>query len=302
MKSVTQASSVSSPTKLPFILHQAAVLAPGLNSLEQLRQASAGTYQIDPQQPFTLPPPQALPANERRRSSQSVRLVFACLEQLAQECPVSISDLRSVFATDDGVGEISEQMFDILSGTRQVSPLTFPNSVHSATAGYFSIGYQNRQPSTVLSRGHESFAAGLLCAVTEALTTGEPVLFVCFDPAMTGLMQEVLPITQPTACAWLLSAGGLNAGELSTGNQTLPALAHFVLTIESETRPASQPTISLPTSLPHWLPAAWAPNATSQSFAALGLLETPAQASYCLALGTQTLTLTCTSTSPGEAP
>lgn len=299
MKNLTHPTGVTNSTTLPFVLHKVAVLAPGLNSLDQLRQASVGTCQIDPQQPFTLPPPQALPANERRRSSQSVRLVFACLEQLAQDCPVSLSDLRSVFATDDGVGEISEQMFEILSVTRQVSPLTFPNSVHSATAGYFSIGYQNHQPSTVLSRGNESFAAGLLCAVTEALTTDEPVLFVCFDPAMTGLMQEVLPITQPTACAWLLSAGGLNAGELSTCNQTLPALAHFVLTIASETRPASQPT-SPPTSLPHWLPSYWAPNATAQGFAALGLLDTPAHTYYRLALGTQTLTLTCTPTPSGE--
>jgi hypothetical protein len=280
--------SVISTTKLPFILHKAAVLAPGLNSLDQLRQASVGTYQIDPQQPFVLPPPQALPSNERRRSSQSVRLVFTCLEQLAQNCPVSLSDLRSVFATDDGVGEISEQMFETLSGTQQVSPLTFPNSVHSATAGYFSIGYQNHQPSTVLSRGNESFAAGLLCAVTEALTTGEPVLFVCFDPAMTGLMQEVLPITQPTACVWLLSAG-----DLSAGNQNLPALALFVLTLESGRRPAP---------LPDWLPANWAPNATAQGFAALSLLETPAYTSYSLALGMQTLTLTCTSTPSGETP
>jgi hypothetical protein len=179
-------------------------------------------------------------------------------------------------------------MFETLSGTQQVSPLTFPNSVHSATAGYFSIGYQNHQPSTVLSRGNESFAAGLLCAVTEALTTGEPVLFVCFDPAMTGLMQEVLPITQPTACVWLLSAG-----DLSAGNQNLPALALFVLTLESGRRPAP---------LPDWLPANWAPNATAQGFAALSLLETPAYTSYSLALGMQTLTLTCTSTPSGETP
>jgi len=205
---------------------------------------------------------------------------------------MSLSGLRSVFATDDGVGEISEQMFAILSSTRQVSPLTFPNSVHSATAGYFSIGYQNHQPSTVLSRGNESFAAGLLCAVTETLTTGEPILFVCFDPAMTGLMQEVLPITQPTACAWLLSAS----------DQTLPALAHFTLTLESEIRSASHPTASLPTSLPHWLPARWSPNATAQGFAALGLLDMPTHAHYRMAFGAQTLTLACTSKSLGEKP
>ena len=109
-----------------------------------------------------------LPANERRRASQAVRLALACIEQALQASPFPVETLRSVFATDEGTGEVCQQMLEALATTRQVSPLLFPNSVHNAPSGYFSIAWRNRQPATVVSLGLESFASGLLCAVTEA--------------------------------------------------------------------------------------------------------------------------------------
>lgn len=258
---------------LNFNLHAASVLAPGLSSLTELFQACNGDRQINTADDLMLVASKLLPPNERRRSSKSVRLVLSCIEQLENKFEVQINNLRSVFATDDGVGEISQQMFDVLSTTRQVSPLVFPNSVHSAAAGLFSIAYKNNQPSTVVSRGVESFGAGLLCAVIDSLSTSEPVLFVSFDPAMTSPMNEQLPVNQPTASAWIISSG----------ESHFPTLAKFKLTLENDSLPC--------TSLPSWIPNDWAQNSTAYGYVCLSLIERKQASSCRIRLGHQTLNI-----------
>lgn len=263
-------------SELTFNLHSAGILAPGLSELADLYAAAQENHVIDTSVAFKLASPARLPANERRRSSQSVRLVMECIDKVETACPYPIHSMRSVFATNEGVGEISQYMFDALSTTRQVSPLVFPNSVHSATAGYFSIAFQNHQSSTVVSRGSQSFATGLLCAVTEAMTFGEPVLFACFDPVMTTPMDELLPITQPTVSIWIISSG----------QRMDAALAHFKLTLESNNNSASK--------LPSWIPVNWLKNCTAHSFAALGLISRNTKKSYLLDCGAQKLKIEVT--------
>lgn len=147
-----------------------------------------------------------LPANERRRASPVVRLVLACIEQATQASPFPLETLRSVFATDEGTGEVCQQLLESLVTTRQISPLLFTNSVHNAPSGYFSIASRNRQSATVVSLGLESFACGLLCAVSEATVLQRPVLLACYDPPMSHLIDERLSVTEPTATAWIISA------------------------------------------------------------------------------------------------
>lgn len=263
-------------SSLSFNLHAVGLLAPGLSSLSDFREICTDQKKINITDSLLLPAPPALPSNERRRSSRSVRLTLSCVEQLVMQGYPLLGDLRSIFATDDGVGEINQQMFEVLATTRQISPLVFPNSVHSAVAGYFSIAYQNQKPATHISRGVESFAAGLLCAVTDAIIFSESVLFVCFDPAMTEPMSEVLPITQPTASAWLISSG----------DSSDPVVARFTLTLESDNYFGSP--------LPAWLPQEWAHNSTAYGYAALSLIEQPPDAFYRLQYGVQTLKLAVT--------
>jgi hypothetical protein len=197
-----------------------------------------------------------LPANERRRASQVVRLTLGCIEQALQSSPFPIETLRSVFATDEGTGEVCQQMLEALATTRQISPLLFANSVLNAPSGYFSIAWRNRQSATVASMGLESFASGLLCAVTEAAATDQPVLLVVYDPAMTAPIDELLPVTEPTATAWILSA------RASTG----APLASFTLQFD-ETNTA------LATPLPPWFPTRWAAQSSARALAALSLLD-----------------------------
>src|SRR5205814_4882265 len=160
-----------------FDLFAAGALAPGVASITDLlamRRAGGSAEAAN----LELPSPQALPPNERRRASQVVRLTLACAEQALQASPFKADQLRMVFASDEGTGEVCQQMLQSLATTREVSPLVFHNSVHNAPSGYFSIGHQNRQSALSVSLGRESFASGLLCAVSEAQSSGQPVLFL----------------------------------------------------------------------------------------------------------------------------
>ncbi|MEJ6022748.1 beta-ketoacyl synthase chain length factor [Ramlibacter sp. PS4R-6] len=256
-----------------FFLYAAAVLAPGLSSLAQLRAIASGA-EAYAHAPLALPAPAMLPAQERRRASQAVRLVLACIEQALQGSPFPAATLRPVFAADEGTGEVSVQMLEALATTRQVSPLVFSNSVLNAPSGYFSIAWGNREPATVVSLGLESFASGLLCAVVEARATGAPVLLVNYDPVMTAPMNEQLPIADAMASAWVIGCG---PSEVS-------ALASFSVALDA--RGDAQAS-----ALPDWMPAPWSQQASAAGVAALALLESPAGTQRRLPLGAQMLTL-----------
>lgn len=261
---------------LRFDLHAAGVLGPGLGSLDDLRAACRSGGLHGAALP-ALPSPSWLPANERRRATTVVRLTLGCIEQALATGPFAADAVRTVFATDEGTGEVCQLMLEALATTRQVSPLVFANSVLNAPSGYFSIGHKNRRSATVVSAGLESFASGLLCAVTEAQVTGEPVLLVAYDPAMTAPIDEVLPIVEPMATAWMLSVNADSAP---------PSLATF--TVEAA---AAQAATGAP--LPPWLPSRWAHYSSARGLAALGLLESGENAGCQLTLGGLALTLKC---------
>lgn len=243
--------------ELQFALYSAGVLAPGLSSLSDWL-AWCKTRQPVAADTTLLPLPLALPANERRRSSQVVRLALACAEQALARSPFAPDQLRSVFASDEGTGEVCQQMLEALATTGQVSPSLFHNSVHNAPAGYFSIATQSRQPSVSVSLGGESFGAGLLCAVSETCSSGQPVLLLAYDAPLPQPMRSLLPIAKATASAWIIAS----ADALSPAQ---PPLGRFALSLN----PGAADRGDTPAA---WLPAAWRGNSSAQAFAVLALL------------------------------
>ena len=262
-------------TALRFHLHAAGVLAPGVSSLEELRAIAAGERPHVPV-PLQVPSPAMLPAQERRRASMAVRLVLACIDQALRDWPLPAEALHSVFATDEGTGEVCQQMLGALATTRQVSPLLFSNSVVNAPSGYFSIAWRNRQPSSVVSLGLESFASGLLTAVCDAHASGQPMLLVAYDPPMTSPLDELLPVREGTASAWIVSTRPLAGAP--------PALASFALEMV-------RPDHGDPSSLPGWMPSDWTAHASARGLAALGLLAQEIGAEHRLPLGGGMLSL-----------
>ena len=263
-------------SSLNFHLHAASVLAPGMTSLAQLRSICRNNQPPVSADALPLPSPDMLPANERRRASQVVRLTQACIQQVLEDCPFPVESLRSVFATDEGTGEVCQQVLQAVTTTRQVSPLVFSNSVQNAPSGYFSISWRNRQSSTVVSLGLESFASGLLCAVTEAIACAQPVLLVAYDPPIAAPMDELLSIREATATAWIISSGAKS--------DSTPRLASFALELENAGSHA-------PSAWPIWLPTRWSTHSSASALAALGLLEAPLATSYRMTFGTQHLSL-----------
>ena len=93
---------------------------------------------------------------------------------------------------------------------------------------------------------------------------------------MTGPMRELLPISQHTASAWILSA--------APASENVPVLGSFVLDLEPQgTTP--------PSAMPSWLPAAWSTHSSARALAALGLLESPGGTSFRMTLGGQMLSI-----------
>jgi hypothetical protein len=97
-----------------------------------------------------------------------------------------------VFVSAHGDLGINDNMCaTLVERPTQISPIRFHNSVHNAAAGYWTIGTGCVKASTALAGYLQSFAAGLLEAVTQCATDGDAVLLVGYDVAATGPLASV---------------------------------------------------------------------------------------------------------------
>jgi hypothetical protein len=154
--------------------------------------------------------PASLPPNERRRASAAVRMAFRVAEATTLTAAgigrPAVAELATVFSSADGDLGIAQRICMALTELqRQLSPTDFHNSVHNAPAGYWSIASQAKGPSSSLAAGDDSFAAGLLEAVSMAAVERLPTLMVCQDvPAPPPLLAK-RPVPFAMAVALLLS-------------------------------------------------------------------------------------------------
>lgn len=147
-----------------------------------------------------------LPAAERRRAPQGVRLAA---EVAAQACAMAGADpahLPCVFASAHGELAIMDYVCAILAQSPlELSPTRFHNSVLNAAAGYWTIAAGCAASSSAATAHHRSFAAGLLEAVTFACAEDTSVLFACCDVASTGPLAEMTRTTLAFGVALVLT-------------------------------------------------------------------------------------------------
>jgi hypothetical protein len=181
------------------------LLAPGLIGWESGRSVLAGLSSF---RPDAVPDPEALilPPNERRRSSDCVRWAVHVAQEAMAQSGLDPGDVPTVFASSGG----EMGVFDTLCRTlaqpeRTVSPTLFHQSVHNAAAGYWGIATAGQQSSTALSCYDDSFAAGLLEAVTLVCVERCPVLLVAYDLAVPAPLSQARPITTGFAAALIVS-------------------------------------------------------------------------------------------------
>lgn len=164
-------------------------------------------------QPLARYKPALLPANERRRATDIVRIAFGACEDAIGERTGEARQLAAVFASSGGDYAVHDRICrTLLDDEPMVSPTLFHNSVHNAAAGYWSIATGAMAPSVSLSAFDDSVAAGLLEAMPLLEQDGLPCLLVCADCEVAGPMRRCRPIEESFACAlWLAPERSANA-------------------------------------------------------------------------------------------
>ena len=152
-----------------------------------------------------LPPATLLPATERRRTGRVVRLALAIAAEAVTQSGLSSVNLKSVFSSSGGDGHNCHEICQGLAAMpREISPTRFSNSVHNASAGYWSIATGSIAASTVLCAYDGSFCAGLLEALTQVAVDRDPVLLVAYDTEYPDPMHATRPVPDAFGAAFVL--------------------------------------------------------------------------------------------------
>lgn len=180
------------------------LLAAGLDGWRAGRAVLAGT---EPFAPVAVPDPEAalLPPNERRRSSDCVRWAVHVAQEAIAQSGLDPCEVPTVFASSGGeMGVLDTLCRTLAMPERVISPTLFHQSVHNTASGYWGIATSCQQSSTALSCYDDSFAAGLLEAITFVCVEQRPVLLVAYDLSVPAPLNEARPITAGFAVALVL--------------------------------------------------------------------------------------------------
>lgn len=156
--------------------------------------------------PTVAPPPEALPATERRRAGKSVRIALGTGLAAAAAAGVAPRELAAIFASSGGDGDTLHEICETLaSDDRSISPTRFHNSVHNAPAGYWGIATGAMKPSDTVAAFDATFAAGLLEAATRLVAEpGTQVLLVAYDAPYPEPLASARPIADAFGVAFVL--------------------------------------------------------------------------------------------------
>jgi hypothetical protein len=190
--------------------------------------------------PTVVPPPQRLPATERRRAGTVVKASIVVADQALAGSGLDAATLATVFSSSTGDPANCHILCEALAAPeRMVSPTRFTNSVHNAPAGYWHIAAASRAPSTSLAAFDASFGAGLLEAAVQCLATQAPVLLVACDQPYPEPLHAIRPVADTFAVALLLapvpaSAESSEAASADAGLPGRPGLHRLQLEVTAE--------------------------------------------------------------------
>lgn len=200
------------------------LLSPGLEGWRDGREVLSGARPFLPDS-MPEPEPALLPANERRRSTASVRWALHVAQEAMAQSGLDPRDVATIFASSGGEMGVLDQLCRALATPeRVVSPTLFHQSVHNTAAGYWGIATSCQQSSTALSCYDDSCAAGLLDAVSYATSENCPVLFVSYDLPAPDPLIRARPILSAFAAALILRPSS-TAGASTTIDLTLATAA-----------------------------------------------------------------------------
>ena len=192
-------------TQLTAYIEGIGLLGPGLANWLEGRAILLGQRSYQPQKTL-IPAPELLPAAERRRASDIVKLTLATSLEAINAANQDAASLPSVFSFSNGDGLNCHTICETLaSSDRQLSPTRFHNSVHNAAAGYWSIATGAMATSSVLCAHDASFGAGLLDALTQVVVDATRVVLMASDTPYPEPMHSARPIPDNFGIALVLA-------------------------------------------------------------------------------------------------
>lgn len=195
----------SKPVSLEAYIEGIGLLGPGLESWQASRSILNGQMGYMPQK-TVIPAPELLPAAERRRASDIIKLTLATSGEAITTAKQDTTNLPSVFSFSNGDGVNCHIICETLaSSDRQLSPTRFHNSVHNATAGYWSIAMAATATSSVLCAFDASFGAGLLEAMTQVAIDNTRCILMTSDTSYPEPMHSARPILDNFGIALMLA-------------------------------------------------------------------------------------------------
>ncbi len=205
-------------TPLELFVEGIGLWSPRLGDFAALRALLAGAV-LDA---AAAPAAALLPANERRRAPESVRLAVEVAGQALAMSGRDPGTLACVFASAHGDQAITDAICTTLArAPAELSPTRFHHSVHNAPAGYWTIATGCRAPSSAVCAGAHTFGAALLEAASQVLAEQRPVLLACSDIAGRGPLLEMTGCDHAFGSALLL-APAAGANTLARLRLTLP--------------------------------------------------------------------------------
>jgi len=178
------------------------VCASGMADWQEARAILRNTG-ARPSDRFSKVAPSWLPPIERRRANTTSRLAVAAAMQAVRDVPMTeVARMPTVFSSADGDGEILSTMLTALAQPKvALSPTLFHNSVFNAPPGYWGLAAQSNAPSTAVSAGDASFAAGLREVYAQIIATQAPVLYIACDVSRSSVFRDPTNAAEPFACA-----------------------------------------------------------------------------------------------------
>ena len=153
--------------------------------------------------------PELIPARERRRAPQLVKMAIEVMDQACRMASLDPHDVATVFSSSMGDMQITDYMCRTLAASPQlVSPTRFHNSVHNAAPGYWSITTGAFTPATAVSAYEYTASMAFLEAAIQAVEEETPVLLVTQEIAALLPLYDTCPSELPFSAAFLLTPTG----------------------------------------------------------------------------------------------
>lgn len=158
-----------------------AAWAPGVFEAGEWQDWAAGRRESCPD--AAVPQPAGVDVMLRRRASPLARATLAVGERLLAPG----ESAQVVYASRHGDMRRTLELLDDIAADEPVSPTTFSLSVHNALPGLWGIARQDRSPTLALAAGEESFAWGLVEAMSRSLAEPEQkVILLYADELLPG--------------------------------------------------------------------------------------------------------------------